>query len=243
MNPDEPKNRFYPGFLHPGLSGSYVLTAVLSVSVFMAYYTGYGSWLRPFWFVVIPLLLLITLLGGIAGWLQVRIWQRLIRPATSDFGRMPLSEFICRSVYPAIAVLSLAAFAGNRQREERARRICNDCTVLVSVMEAERKQQGMYPTNVAALLKSHPPPRRKHSFYLGEIGTNGVEWTVGQLAQSEVSIFANTNEFRMVVPVERMSPISFSSFNVFTLTSKKPEWRKTLLHWNLFDVHFDDDLD
>lgn len=89
------------------------------------------------------------------------------------------------------------------------------------------------------MVKSHETLRRKYLFYYGEWNTNGVDWTPSRIAQADISLFVTTNRFECVVPIERMSPISFSSFRVYSYTSEHPEWNRTLLHWSLLGAHID----
>jgi hypothetical protein len=242
MSLGKPRSQIFPGFLHPGLSGSYVFTAVCSAVIFIIYYLGHGSWLRIFGFCVIPFLLITVLVVSLAGWLQIQIWKKLIRPANSDLSHMPLLEFLRRSVVTAIVIIPLSAVTGDKLCEVHARRICADCTSLVSELGKEKKLRGVYPTNAVAIVKAHPKLKRKHSFYFGQAGTNGVDWTPTELAQAHISLFVNPNHFQLVVPIERMSPITFSSFYVYSLTSERPEWRKTLLHWSLLGSYFDEPM-
>jgi hypothetical protein len=230
------------GFLHPSLFPAYVLIATLSGIVFASFYFGYGCWYRigGILFLVFVPIAFISLLSVIcAGRLQRLIWSRLLGQPNTGENEMPLHEVFWRSCVVAIIIPILCAEAGGQFPASRAQKICDDTTPLIGEIQKTKRLLGAYPTNAADLVKSDSVLRRRYCFYYGEPSTNGVDWTVDKIVAAHVSLFVTTNSFQFVVPIEKISPVSFSSFYVFSCSSECPTWKKVLLHWSPIGAHID----
>jgi hypothetical protein len=88
-------------------------------------------------------------------------------------------------------------------------------------------------------VKSNTVLRRRYFFYFGEQTTNGVEWDADKLVAVHAGLFVITNRFQCLIPIEKASPVSFSSFYVFAYSSEHPAWSKVLLHWSIGEAHVD----
>jgi len=233
--------QFVLGFFNPSLFGIYVFIAVLSVVIFGVYLYGYGCWFRAGDFVfifIIPTICILFLIVVSAGWSQAQIWKRLLKQPETN--QMPLSELLYRAAIVAFVIFFLSAGVGAKTRETRTRRICRDCNTLIADLEKEKKLDGIYPTNAVVLVKGNTVLHRKYFFYYGQPSTNGIEWSADKIAEANISLFITTNSFQLVVPIEKMSPISFSSFFVYSYTSEHPYWNKTKLHWFLGGAFIDE---
>jgi hypothetical protein len=242
VNSESPTRRFILGFLNPSLFGAYVMILVLGGTTFAASFFGYGSWFRVgglLFMVIIPAAAILPLAVVVGGWLQIRIWRQFQKHETNS-NLMQLSELIWRVYLVAVLVLFLCVGVGGKLCEVRAKRVCSDCELLIASLEKERELHGTYPTNAAAFVNGNKDLRRKYLFYYGESGTNGVDWSVGQVGKAGISLFVTTNRLECLVPIEKISPISFSSFRVFSYTSDRSTWNRTLLHWSLFGAYVDE---
>ncbi|HTI99426.1 MAG TPA: hypothetical protein VL527_11135 [Dongiaceae bacterium] len=171
--------------------------------------------------------------------LQQMIWSRLLKqPATGPNG-MSLADQCWRAAVVIVGFPVLAAVYGGTFPEARARQICHDCAPLITQLQSEYKLRGIYPTNAVALVKSNEVLRRRYHFYYGRPNTNGVDWTPDEMEAAHVSCFVTTDSFQCVVPIEHVSPVSFSSYYVFSATSEHPEWHKVRLHWSLLGAYID----
>jgi hypothetical protein len=234
--------QFVVGFFHPELFGAYVLIAMLSAGVGAAYYFGYGCLFRIgglLFLVFVPALAAALLLVVFGGWLQSWLWRGPLKQGRSAAARLSLFESFCRTLMAAAVCLLASSAVGSKLCDARARKICAHAVSLIAEVERAQKQQGTYPTNTAALVRSKPELRRKYRFYYGDWTTNGVDWTPDRIASADISFFVTTNRFQCVVPIERMSPITFSSFRVYCYTSEHPAWNRTLLHWSLLGAYID----
>jgi hypothetical protein len=232
--------KFVLGFFSPGLFGIYVFAAILGVIIFGVFYYGYGCWFRVGGFlpvIVIPTVCLLFLVVVFAGWLQTQIWKRLLKQP--DACAIPLVELLVTGTIVTLVVLSLSAEIGAEVREAQARRICRDCNPLIAELKRKKNLHGIYPTNTVALVKTNTTLHHRYFFYYGQSGTNGIEWSADKIAEASISLFVATNSFQFVVPIEKMSPISFSSFYVYSYTSEHPFWDKTKLHWFLGGAFID----
>lgn len=218
------------------------MIVVLGGAIFAASFFGYGSWFRVgglLFMVIIPAAAILLLAVVLGGWLQIRIWRRFQKHETHS-NPMRLSESLWRVYLIAVVALLLCAVVGGKLREIRAKRVCKDCELLIASLEKERELHRTYPTNAAAIVNVNKDLRRKYLFYYGESGTNGVEWSVGNVGKADISLFVATNRLECLVPIEKISPVSFSSFRVFSYTSDRSTWNRTLLHWSLFSAYVDE---
>ncbi len=153
---------------------------------------------------------------------------------------MPLGALLANAAIVTLVILPLSAGVGAKVREAHARRICGDCQGLITNLEEEKRLHGSYPTNAVVLVKADTTLRRRYVFYYGQPGTNGVAWSADEIASASISLFVTRDSFQFVVPIEKMSPISFSSFYVYSYTSEHPFWDKARLHWFLGGAFIDD---
>jgi hypothetical protein len=242
VNSESPNSRFILGFLNPSLFGAYVMILVLGGTTFAASFFGYGSWFRVgglLFMVIIPAAAILLLAVVVGGWLQIRIWRQFQKHETNS-NLMQLSELIWRAYLVVVIALLLCAAAGGKLREIHTKRVCNDCDLLIASLEKERELRGIYPTNTTALVNANKILRRKYLFYYGESGTNGIDWSVGQVGKADISLFVTTNRLECLVPIEKISPVSFSSFHVFSYASDRSTWNKTLLHWSPLGAYMDE---
>jgi hypothetical protein len=233
--------RFILGFFNPSLFGIYVFTAGLSAIIFSVFYYGYGCWLRVggiLFMLVIPTICALFFAVVLTGWLQSQIWKRLLKQPETN--QTPFSELLCRAIIVGSATIFLSAGIGAKICEAHAQRICGDCNTLIADLEKEKRLNGIYPTNAVALVKANTILHRRYFFYYGQSGTNGIEWSADEVARASASLFVTTNSFQLVVPIEKISPISFSSFYVYSYTSEHPFWNKVKLHWFFGGAFIDD---
>jgi hypothetical protein len=154
---------------------------------------------------------------------------------------MPLIELLWRAGLTALIVPFLCANVGGKLREARVRKTCADCIPLIADLEKQKKFTGIYPTNPVDLVKSNTVLRRRYFFYYGQSSINGVDWLPEEVSKANtISLFVTTNRFQCVIPIEKMSPITFSSYYVFTYSSEYPTWKKALLHWSLMNAYIDE---
>ncbi len=230
------------GFLNPDLCGFYVLLAVISATTFGTCYFGYGSWFRIgglLFLIFIPSVCILLIAVILAGRLQIWIWKRLAKQPEVSPSQMPLLELFWRAAVAMLIVPLLFGYFGGRLCERRAQKPFAESASLIAELENEKKLHGFYPTNVISLVKSNTVLRRRYYFYYGESGTNGIEWTADQIAKADISIFTTTTNYQIVIPIEKMSPITYSSFYVYSYTSEYPLWNKVLLHWSLLGAYID----
>ena len=235
--------QFAIGFLNPSLFGVYVLIAAVSGIIFLACFLGYGCWFRVgglLFQIFVPTVLVLLLAVIFVGRIQIVIWKRLVKQPEATVNQMSLVEVCWRACLLVLVIPFICASLGGKFPEARANKICVDCDPLITSLENARKSLGAYPTNVAELVKSNTVLRRRYIFYYGEQTTNGVDWSVGDLVKANVSLFASTNRFQCVIPIERVSPVSFSSFYVYSYSSEHPAWNKVLLHWSLMGAYTDE---
>lgn len=229
--------------LRPLLFGAHVYSLIAAATILSLCVLGYGSWIRTFsipLFVVGALgLSIVLMLGRFQFWL----WKRLghhEQPKTSrgDFAK---SHVIALAVF-AIAC-GASFFLGSYLRKRRAERKVHQCTKLIAALEEHKKKTGRLPDDEADLkaLDAFKTLRHSELVYFGERSTNGLSWAAEKIANADVSVFVLSNSFQLVIPIERMSPITFSSFRVLTYESAHGHWRKTLLHWSLMGAYFDAD--
>jgi hypothetical protein len=237
--------KFVLGFLHPILFGVYVLIAGVSGITFVVCYCGYGCWFRLGGFLfmfVIPIVFGLLLTVILAGRLQIVIWKRQLKQPETNVNQMPLPELFWRACLIALLIPILCAKLGGKFPETRAQKICGDCNPLIADLQTKKKLLGFYPTNAAELVKSNTILRRRYFFYYGQPTTNGVDWTPEKVVEAHVSLFVTTNRFQCIVPIEKISPVSFSSFYVYSCNSEHPVWNKVLLHWSLLGAYVDEPI-
>jgi hypothetical protein len=243
MNFKSKIQKFALGFFNPSLFGVYVLTAGVSGIIFVTCYFGYGCWYRIgglLFLIFIPTVLVLLLAVILGGRLQIVIWQRLLKQPKTNVIQMPLAELFWRGCLICLIAPLVCANIGGQYPEARARKICADCVPLIADLEKGKRTQGFYPTNTVELVKSNILLRRRYIFYYGEQSTNGVDWYVNDLVKANISVFVTTNHFQCVVPIEKISPVSFSSFYIFSYSSEHPAWHKVLLHWSLLGAYTDE---
>ena len=243
MNKKDAIRQFALGFLNPNLFSVYVLIAGVSGIIFVTCYFGCGSWYRVggllfLFFVPIFFVLLLTVV--LAGRLQKIIWTRMLGQPKADENEMPLAELFGRAFLIAILIPFLCAKLGGSFAQARAQKICGDCNPLIADLQTKKKLLGFYPTNAVEMVKSNSTLRRRYFFYYGQQSTNGVDWSPNKVVEANVSLFVTTNRFQCIVPIEKISPVSFSSFYVFSCSSEHPAWNKVLLHWSLFGAYVDE---
>ena len=243
VNNKDAIKKFILGFLNPSLFGVYVLIAGISGIVFVTCYFGYGCWYRIsglLLVVFVPTVFVLLFTVILAGRLQKVIWTRLLGQPKTNENEMPLPELFWRACLIAILIPILCAKLGGKFPETRAEKICGDCNPLLADLQVKRKLLGFYPTNAVELVKSNTILRRRYFFYYGQPNTNGVDWTPDKVVEAHVSLFVTTNSFQCIVPIEKISPVSFSSFYVYSCSSEHPAWNKVLLHWSLLGAYVDD---
>jgi hypothetical protein len=230
-------------FLHPDLFGSYVLAANFSVVVGLIFAFGYGCVFQIGGFLF--LLFLPTLLGSwmlvlIGGAVHRWLWHRIARPQSVG-ENLPFTIVLAYSFLATAALLVVSILIGAEFRESKARKVCRRADSLIAMLQEERARTGTYPTNLRAYVKTNVPWRREVLFYYGETKgeTNGVDWQPRHVAGSDITVMTSSNYLECMVPIERMSPISFSSFQVFVFTSDHPNWFKSRLHWSLNGAYVD----
>lgn len=230
------------GFLNPSMFSVYVLIGSVSGIVFVTCYFGYGCWYRIGGLLILvfaPTVFVLLLTVILAERLQRVIWTRFLGQPKTNKDEMPLPEHFWRACLIALLVPMLCAKIGGKFPETRAQKICDDCNSLIADLQTKRMLHGFYPTNAVELVKSNAVLRRRYVFYYGQPTTNGVAWTPDKIVEAHVSFFVTTNSFQCIVPIEKMSPISFSSFYVFSRSSEHPSWNKVLLHWSPLGAYFD----
>jgi hypothetical protein len=235
--------KFVLGFLNPSLFGVYVLIACVSGIVFVTCFFGYGCWYRVgglLFLVFVPTVFVLLLIVVLAGRLQKFIWTRLLGQPKANENEMPLPELFWRACLMALLVPILCAKLGGRFPETRAQKICGDCNPLIADLQTKKKLLGFYPTNALELVRSNAVLRRRYFFYYGLPSANGVDWSADKIVEAHVSLFVTTNSFQCIVPIEKISPVSFSSFYVFSCSSEHPVWNMVLLHWSPFDAYVDE---
>jgi hypothetical protein len=230
---------FLVPFLHPDLLGNYVLSAIVSIIAGLAFAFGYGCVVRMGGFLFLfflPTLLVSWLLVIIGGSLQ-RWWWRRLNQSVASGNSLSFADVVVYSFFAMAFTLSASIWIGAEVRESKARRMCRRVEPLLATLREEKDRTGSYPSNLRAFVKTNVPWRREVLFYFGE--TNGVEWLARHVGNSDVTLLAISNRLECVVPIERMSPVSFSSFQVFSFTSDSPRWNKTRLHWSLAGAYVD----
>ena len=111
---------------------------------------------------------------------------------------------------------------------------------MIAELEKGKKLHGVYPTNAGEMVKTNTVLRGRYFFYYGRQNTNGVDWDLGGLVKAHVSVFASTNRFQCVIPIEHESPVNVSSFYVYSYSSDHPAWNKVLLHWSILGCNIDE---
>jgi len=243
VNKKDAIRQFALGFLNPSLFSAYVLIAGVSGIVFITCYFGYGCWYRVgglFFLIFVPTVFVLLLTVVLAGRLQKVIWTRLLGQPKASENEMPLPELFWRACLIALLIPILCAKLGCRFTETRAQKICEDCNPLIAELQTKKKSLGFYPTNAVELVKSNTILRHRYFFYYGQPNTNGVNWTPDKVVEAHVSLFVTTNSFQCIVPIEKMSPVSFSSSYVFSCSSEHPAWNKVLLHWSALGAYVDE---
>jgi hypothetical protein len=190
---------------------------------------------------VVPSIFILFLTVILVGRLQVVIWKRLLKQVETSANQMPLAELFWRASLVALIVPIVCANAGGKFPEARAKKACADCAPLIADLEKAKNLTGIYPTDASALVKSNTVLRRRYFFYYGHTGTNGVDWSPDEISKADtISLFVMTNHFQCVIPIEKMSPVTFSSYYVFSYSSDHPNWNKVLLHWSLLGAYVDE---
>jgi hypothetical protein len=224
-------------FLHPDLFGTYVLAAVYSTALGLVYALGFGCFIRAGGFLFLgPTLIVSWVLVLTAGAFQGWLWRRVAKPAPPATA-LKGAKLVAYSFLAMTLMLFSSMWIGAEIREVRARQLCRRVEPLVARLQQEKNRTGNFPTNLRAFVRTNAPEYKKLLFYYGE--TNGVDWLPNRVAGSDVTLLAVSNQLECVVPIERMSPISFSSFQVFAFTSDHPRWFKTRLHWSLLGAYID----
>ncbi|MFC1497750.1 hypothetical protein ACFLS1_04640 [Verrucomicrobiota bacterium] len=212
-----------------------LLTAI--GTTFYVYSMGYGSWVRP---LNIPILGTILLALAVSIYL-VRLVKCLFRRARRDKtekAHLTLSAILCVLLFATFALLS-SAFLGARTLSCRRKEIRRSCEPLIKQITAQQQITGTYPTQMSQF-EDYIDLRRKHSLYLGDRQADGsVEWSPFEIGNSDISLFVNSNRFSCVVPIEKTSLITFSSFYAWRYESHQPGWVKTKIHWSLAGAYMD----
>jgi hypothetical protein len=230
-------------FLHPDLFGTYVLATLFSGAAGVAFAMGYGSVFRLGGFLFLaflPIMIACWLLVLVMGSLQRWLWHRAAKPVpTGD--NLRVMDLITYSFLVTASMLLAGIWFGAVFREFQAREVCRRVEPLLAMLRDEKNRSGMYPPNLRAFVKTNVPWRRDVLFYHGE--TNGVEWLPNHVASSDITLMAVSNRLECIVPIERMSPVSFSSFKIFVFTSDRQRWTRSRLHWSLLGAYIDPEKD
>ena len=221
------------------MSGSYVFIGIVSAALFGAYYSGYGSWLRARGLgiaIIVTLFLLVIL----AGRFQVWAYKHLLAKPDTSLTWLTLSSLFFKTCLVAATAWFVSVKIGGELCERRALKVCADCRSLIAELEKERNLTGVYPTNAAALVRANRTLHRRYYSYYGHSTTNGIDWFSDEMVKAHVSLLAMTNRFQCIVPIEKMSLISFSGSYVYSFSSEHPNWTEASLHWSLGGAYIDD---
>lgn len=223
--------------------GSYVLASLFSGVVGLTFAMGYGCVFQigGFLFLIFfPTVVVCWLLVVIGGAIQRWVWRRIARPANTEVN-FRVTDLLTYSFLATAAMLLTSIWMGAEFREFKARTMCQKAEPLLAILREEKTRTGSYPLNLRAYGKTHVSWPRNVRFYYGETNgqTTGLDWLPHRVAGSDITLLAFSNRLECIVPIERMSPISFSSFQVFTSTPEHPRWFKSKLHWSLAGAHID----
>ena len=145
------------------------------------------------------------------------------------------------SILATTVLLAASIWIGAEFRESKARKTCRRADSLLAMLQEEKARTGIYPADLRAYVRTNVPWRREVLFYYGETNAEvgGVDWQPHHVANSDITLMTFSNRLECMVPIERMSPVSFSSFQVFVFTSEHPRWFKSRLHWSLAGTYVD----
>ena len=138
-----------------------------------------------------------------------------------------------------LAGILTGGILGSVFAENHARRVCTQCDAVIHELENYRVDNGVFPTNVANLA-SIEDLTKLHRIYLGQATSDGeVQWQPHEVGRTDVSLFISPTGYICIVPIERTSLISFSSFSVYARANGDARWQKRKVHWSLLGAYLD----
>lgn len=117
--------------------------------------------------------------------------------------------------------------------------LLNSAKQITDALDQYKVEHGTYPTDSQYL--SLLPLSKNIRVYKGTFEKGEITWDVFDLGESDITVLVEPKEYGVYVPVEKMSPISFSSFSVYRYYSSDPKWVLGRVHWRIGGAHWSDD--
>jgi hypothetical protein len=194
--------------------------AILQLTVFL---NGYGSWMH---FLVFPGTIVLFLVScAAAGTYGNMIKYRL------DGTDVVLVLLLC------IAVNFLSYQVGWYARLLYRAPLLHSADEIVAVLDKYKRDHGSYPTD-SKYISSLALPKGIRVYTESAASDGELRWSVSELGDSDITVLTEPKNYEVYVPVEKVSPISFSSFAVYGYLSSDPKWRLGRTHWAFFYAHW-----
>jgi hypothetical protein len=204
------------------LRAPFVVFVTFASVVLTAFLRGYGSWVH---LMISPatVILVLASLGAACIYGNLIKYSITIKDAFMIILFSVVISFFSYDVGWYARLLCLLPFR-------------NDAAQLVSALDKYKSDHGSYPTD-AKYIPSLSLPKDVH-IYQGVYSNGQATWTVYELGKSDITVLVEPKEYGIYVPVEKMSPISFSSFAVYRYLSAEPKWLLGRVHWNISEAYW-----
>jgi len=204
------------------LSATYGVFIGFTILLLVPFLYGYGSWL---YYLIVPATVILVLAG---------------LGAACAYGRIIKYNLSAKDVLIILGLCVLVSFisyhVGWYARLLLRHPLLNSADRIVAVLDRYKKDHGSYPAD-SQHLPSLSLPEGVH-LYKGVISQGEVRWGPYELGESDITVLVSQKEYEVYVPVEKISPITFSSFAVYRYASGDPTWILGRVHWNIMQAYW-----
>lgn len=208
-----------------------VIGAICGGGIFMAYWNGYGSYVRtgllPIILFVIAIMIVVTLLS----WVIRIIWTRLFWDVLTEKWHKFIRDEITVSII-LLFFLFAGWISGEQARNIYCRNICAKCDPIIEALKIYRSQYSAYPTTIQLI-----PNFQKLitdagiTVQDGHIYKNGLD--VADTEEADAMFYLTPESYFCIVPLERKLPFSISRFYIYRKGSEEEEWKEDYMIWLL----------
>jgi hypothetical protein len=117
--------------------------------------------------------------------------------------------------------------------------LLNSAGRIVTALDKYKSDHGTYPTDSQYIASLSLP--KNIQVYTGTFSNGEVNWSVFELGDSDIAVLVEPKEYGVYVPIERTSPISFSSFAAYRYFSSDRQWRLGRIHWYISGASWTND--
>ena len=197
-------------------------------------------------FIIFASLVLIAFLRGYGSWIHLIMGPATVVLVLASLGAACVYGNLIKyaiSLKDALMILLLCVVVSFITYEVGwyARLLCrlpllNTAGPIVAALDKYRSDYGSFPTDTN-YISSLSLPKDVH-IYQGAYSNGRATWTVYELGDSDITVLVEPQEYEVYVPLEKMSPITFSSFAVYGYLSGQPKWMLGRVHWNISEAYW-----